>query len=323
MAVLGVAGLAAVLGSMLPNPGPDDAWFRDLLMTVGSSALLFVPFYAITRSLDRHLDRVADDTAQQVEEVRTDTARQVEEVRTKTAQQVEEVRAEAQSRIDDVTSRVAARLEAEAAADRDAFAALRSPDPTRDTFWDAFDRALRLGLVSETRHPRVNISRQSHLYVSVEIDTNDWADEPLQFRVETLAGRVEDYVPWPADQTAEDVLVEVGRLLFKHTAEAFDPALLLRGFADLLEAAMSHPERRPAIQLCPPQWMVCDWGVIAYDEHIYGVNLPKLQTSSTISSHVAEKGWVHLDSWESAYEAALALFPKHDPWASPGDDAQF
>ena len=323
MAVLGVAGLAAVLGSMLPNPGPDDAWLRDLLMTVGSSALLFVPFYAITRSLDRHLDRVAEETAQQVKEVRSETARQVEEVRSDTAQQVEEVRAETQSRLDDLTSRVAARLEAEATADRDAFAALRSPDPTRDAFWDAFDRAVKLGLVSETRHPRVNISRESHLYVSVEIDTRDWADEPLQFRVETLAGRIADYVAWPADRTAEDVLVEVGRLLFKHTAEVFDPALLLRGFADLLEAAMSHPERRPAIQLCPPQWMVCDWGVIAYDEHTYGVSLTKLQTSSSISAHVAEKSWVDLDSWESAYESALALFPKHNPWASPGDEAPF
>lgn len=186
--------------------------------------------------------------------------------------------------------------------------------------WDAFERAHRLGLVSAWRPPRVNISNHSRLYVSVELDTDDWAD-PLQLRIESLGGRVEDWIPWPEDQDVEEVLVEVGRALFKHTGEKFDPGALLGGLADLLEAALSHPERRPAIELCPPQWMVCEWGVIAYDAHIYGVNLEQLQTSPTIAAHVTTtKGWVDPDSWDAAYEAALALFPARtgDPWATPG-----
>ena len=77
--------------------------------------------------------------------------------------------------------------------------------------------------------------------------------------------------------------------------------------------------RRPAIELCPPQWMVCEWGVIAYDAHTYGVNMKQLQTSSDRSAHVPSKGWVDPDSWDAAYEAALALFPRN-VWGSLGTD---
>lgn len=42
--LLGAAGVAFVGLSLLPEPGPDDAWLRDFLMTVGSSIALFVPF---------------------------------------------------------------------------------------------------------------------------------------------------------------------------------------------------------------------------------------------------------------------------------------
>lgn len=296
-------------------------------MTVGASIALFVPFYLITRSLDRHLDQVAADTAQKVEGVRTDTAKRVEEIRSEAAasvgtlsNRVEALRADVDRRLDEVANRVTARLDAEAAADREAFASLRTNAPTREGVWEAMERALRLGLVSPRRPPRVDISQESHLYVSVELDTDEWADEPLQLRIETLNGVVQDWIPWPQEADAEEVLVEVGRALLKHTGERFDPTAFLVGLANLLDAASSHPRRRPAIQLCPPQWMVCEWGVIPYDRHSYEVTLRELQTSTTIENHVADKTWVHEESWEAANEAALALFPPN-PWG--GNDPAF
>lgn len=45
---------------------------------------------------------------------------------------------------------------------------------------------------------------------------------------------------------AEEVLVDVGRALRKHTGKALDPSAFMTGLADLLEAALSHSERRPA-----------------------------------------------------------------------------
>lgn len=315
-ALLGLVGVASVGASMLPGSGPDAAWLRDFLMTVGSSIALFVLFYLVTRSLDRHLDQVAADTAQQFEEVRSEAA----ETTTALTGQVEALREDVDRRLGDVVERVTARLEAEVSADRAAFASLRTMAPTRETVWDALARAHRLGLVSSLRPPRVSISRNSRLYASFELDTNELSNERLQLRIESLNGVVQDWIPWLEEQDAEEVLVEVGRSLLKHTGEEFDPGGLLVGLADLLETARSHPERRPAIELCPPQWMVCDWGVIACGKHYYGVNLKQLQTSPTISGHVAQKTWVDADSWDAAYEAALALFPagSADPWGSPG-----
>lgn len=326
--LLALIGVAIVVLSLLPGSGLDDAWTRDLLMTVGSSVTLFAVFYVITRGLDRHLDQVAVDTARQVKEVRTDTAQRVEQVRseaaasaTTLADQVEALRADVDRRLDDVAESVTARLEAEAAADLAAFDSLRTDAPTREALWYVMERAQHLGLVSTRRPPRVNISRASHLYVSVEVDLDDWASEQIQLRVESLNGEVQDWVPWPDEQRAEEILVEVGRMLFKHTSEAFDARGFFVGLADLLEAALSHPERRPAIELCPPQWMVCEWGVIPYDGPPYGVNLQHLQTSPTIEAHVANKSWVDESSWEAAYVAALALFPRiSDPWAGLGKE---
>lgn len=328
VALLGVAGVAFIGFSLIPGPGPDDAWLRDFLMTVGASIALFVPFYLITRSLDRHLDQVAVDTAQQVEEVRTDTAQRVEEIRTETAasatslaDQVEALRADVDRRLDDVADRVTARLEAEAAADRAAFDSLRTDAPTFEGLWYAMDRAHHLGLVSEWRPPRVNISQSSHLYASVEFDPSDVANEPIRLRIESLDGHVEDWVPWPDGRDAEEVLVEVGRMLLKHTGEKFDSRGFFLGLADLLDAASSHPGRRPAIEFCAPQWLVCEWGVISCGAHAYGLPLKVLQTSETVESDVAEKVWVDEASWEAAYVAALALFPRlPDPWASVGKD---
>lgn len=313
VALLGVLGVACVALSLLPAPGPDAAWLRDFLMTVGSSLALFAPFYLLTRSLDRHLDKVAEDAEKRANQV----AAEADERNAALAGEVEALRADVDRRLDAVAEQVTARLAAEAEADHAAFAALRTK-PTRETFVSAFERAQGLGLVSTNRPPRVNISRTSALYASVDLDLEFLAAGSLHIRVENLSGDVEEWVAWPEGRDAADVLVEVGRALLKHTGEVFDATAFLGGLADLLEAALSRPERRPAIELCPPQWMVCEWGVTTYDQHNYGVNLPHLQTSDTIESHVAAKAWVDEESWEAAYVAALALFPPPDPWTARG-----
>lgn len=127
-----------------------------------------------------------------------------------------------------------------------------------------------------------------------------------------------DYIPWREGRGPEDVLVEVGRALYKQTGETLDTNALFNGFADLLEAAMSHPERRPAIMLCPPQWMVCDWGLVPYEGRVYTVTRRDLHSSSTLEAHVANKEWVDPDSWDAACQAIRTLFPASlhgDPWA--------
>ena len=315
-----IGGAALVALSLLPSPGPDASWLRDFLMTVGSSLALFAPLYLVTRSLDTHLDRVEEETAQQVQAVRTETAEGLEAVREDTARQVDAVRADVDRRLGDVAAQVAARLAAEAEDDRAVLAALRTEAPSREGVWAALELAQGLALVTAHRPPRVMVASTAGLYVAAELDLDDFADEPLQFRVEDARGTVQDWVPWPDGQDAEDTLVDVGRAVYKHTSGPFDAAALLVGLADLLQAALSHPERRPAIELCPPQWMVCDWGVVTYDARVYSVGLRKLQTSDTIFAHVASKPWVDEDSWDAAYTAAQSLFPT---WGDGGDEPPF
>lgn len=232
--------------------------------------------------------------------------------------EVDALRADVDRRLAETADRVTATLKAEAQADRAAFDSLRTEAPTREAVWEALERAQWLTLTVARRPPRVNVSRLSRVYVAFAIDTGDPSDEPLELHVEGVGGATEDWVPWPVDREAHDVLVEVGRALYKHTGETPDTRALLAGLADLLDAALSHPDRRPAIELCPPQWMVCDWGVVTYGSaSTRGADKAKLRASSTIHSHFAEKSWVDQDSWEDAYEVAAALWPTTDPWGTP------
>ena len=171
------------------------------------------------------------------------------------------------------------------------------------------ERAQRLGLVSTQRPPRVSISINERLYASVELNTESFERVPCGSGSERFDGSVVDEVVWRPDIEATDILVEVGRTLFRHTCETFDTGAFLGGLADLLEAALSSPEHRPALQLCPPQWVVCDWGVTALGRCGYGVRLDTLHTSPTIESHVSSEPWVDRDSWKEAAMAARALFP--------------
>lgn len=321
-----VSGLGLVGSSLVPGPGLDEAWLRDFLMTVGSSMALFAPFYLITRSLDRHLDQVATQTAKQVEGVRAETAQQVADIKSEAvrasaalADQVDALRADVDRRLSDVSDRVAERLAIEAAADQEAFQSLRIDAPTRSTVWEALVRAQQLGLANDDRPPRVKISDSQSIYVSFQIDTDQWADEPLAVRIEELSGRVTDWVPWPAETDAEEILVDVGRILLKYTNEVFNPGAFFVGLADLLEVALSDPERRPVVQLCPPQWVICEWGLITYgDTSRYTVPRDRV---AEVSQHVLQKPWVDRNSWDDAYETVQALYPTRlwGEWTNRGE----
>lgn len=262
------------------------------------------PFYLVTRSLDRHLDQVATKTAQQVERVR----REAEAGRSDLEGDVHALREDVDRQLSDVFELVRERLGAEAAADEAAFESLRTA-PNREAVMNAFERARQLGLASTEHPPRVNIGRSTAMYASVHTHHNVFDGPVPTIRLEARDGTVTDEIEWPNERPVEDVLVDVGRALRRHTGETFDPSGIFSGLADLLEAALSHPERRPAIELCPPQWMVCEWGVITYDRAPYGINHAHLRTSKTIDQHMREKVWLDADSWESAWQTALALFP--------------
>lgn len=315
-------GLGLIASSVLPDPGIDDAWMRDLLMTVGSAVALFAPFYWFGRSLDAHLEEVEERTSRKVEQVRNEAAESTSAL----ADQVEALRSDLDQTISDVAAEVEARLAATAAAHEEAFAAIRVA-PTRDALWEALERADRMHLTTPRHPPRVRIEGSSpRLYVSFAIDTDGtWSEEPLELRIEAISGRVLETVPWPDAVPAVDVLTELGERLTRHDSARLDVAALFGGLADLLETALVHHDHRPAIELCPPQWLVCDWGVVSPEQMSYGVNLKGLRAQH---EHVSGKPWIDFNSWDRAYEVALELFPfetgaQPGPWGTQDDAPPF
>lgn len=299
------AGITLVAASLLPGTGFDDAWSRDVLMTVGSSVALFGPFFYLTRSLNTHFDDVTERV--RIESAERDAAR---------AQDVQDLRDEVERRLDDVAASVKTRLDAEADADRGAFSGLRTTT-SREALVDALRRAKTLRLIGVHHHPRVRVSQVAELYVSFEFHENiDSSNTWLTLRLENLHGSTQDQIQWTEDASEDDVLVDVGRALRGHTNEAFDPTELMCGLADLLEAALSHPERRPAVQLCPPQWMVCDRRVVPYNAQVVDLTADELRQRPDLHQNMTKKPWVDSDSLDEAVTTVLSLYPSQ-PRADP------
>lgn len=313
-ALFALLGIAAVLASILPGRGVDDGWMRDLLLTIGSSLALFAPLYFITRTLDSHLGDVQMDTRRQVAEVRSEAAAAAAAVKSN----FETLQADVDRKLAGFSERVSAKLRAEAAADSAAFDSLRTDEPTRQTIFNALDRADQLGLITTARPPRVKAREGNWLYVSIQFDPDDFADHMITMRVEDTDGSVLDSIPWESDkEIADDVMLAVGRAVRKRTGDEFVPASFLVGLADLLDAASTNSERRPAVELCGSQWMVCDWGVATSNNdngaYPYGLQVSQIRPPQNLD-YVYGKEWVDADSFDLARAVALELFPQPIVW---------
>jgi hypothetical protein len=110
-------------------------------------------------------------------------------------------------------------------------------------------------------------------------------------------------------------MVRVGRAFQRHTSsEDLDARALLTGLRDALIVASTHPDRRPILQLCPPQWAVTARGIVTYgNAPLYAVSAQKLRSDEHLASHVGTKSWVDRDSFDEAYEVAATLDQFDDP----------
>ena len=297
-----VAGVAMLAGSRDLSGSASAEWWSGALVNSGTAVLLFVPLYLLTRSLDRRVERVR---AEAVEGVETLTSR------------VASFEADVDKRLDDVARSVASRLAAERAADAEAFDAL-AERPTRTSVLRALAVGHRQGLIA--RPPRVLVNEGERLYVAFERGGEDEGlaseEDDLTLLLEGIGGEFLDCVVWGGDVSVEDAMFKLGRELEarSHPSDGFDVAALFSGLADLLRVASSSPERRPLIQLCPPQWAVREGGVVSYGTGVplYGIGVARLRHDRSWSAHMAEKSWVDMDSFDDAHLAAVSLFPKED-----------
>lgn len=189
---------------------------------------------------------------------------------------------------------------------------------SREVVIEALERAQRLNLVSVARPPRVRISNYEVVYLSVALSPYGPPKDRLHLQVERIDGTVKKRIWWPEDKAATKILFEAQQAIRAVTGEeevdVVEP--LLYGLADLLEAAFSYPERRPAVELCPPQWMVCERAVVTSPgAPSIDVTVDELRGNPRLRGDVTEKPWVDADSWQRACTIALLLYPE--------DTAQF
>lgn len=272
-----------------PEPGFDGPWLRDVLIGIGTSALLVVPFYFLTRMLDQRM-----------------------------AGQVEALRDEVEERLEALSSRVAAQLRGERDTARSAFAALKTEVPTRDDLVRALRFADHRGLV-ERPDPRVKVSGDPPLCVKF------WYFEGAPFRGEPISDSlylelVDDVgheLPdrglfvWEG-QSTEEVFTLVGKSLANVSNEVIDWKALMQGLGELLEAADADPQLRPVVQSFGSHCFIVggsDPKVVNASDQLM-VRVTELHRESSIGQCEGEKLEEDAASaWHEACAVAMKLFP--------------
>jgi hypothetical protein len=299
LALMGGIGLATVSYNYAEV---SEQWLSDLLLGIGTSVVLFVPLYIIGRRLDRHLDQVQRETATAIENVRQETQAGVDALT---------------QRVDDLASSVSERLRAESARDVEIFTGI-AQNLSREELRVALNRARELGIVSGSRKPRVLVSRAHSLFLSVgvvgppEQGANQWVGVDL----EGLDGRkLEAELRWGQNESPTDFMVRVGRALAAHDAsQRFDPQLFAERLSETLLVGLSHEERRPIVEICPPQWAVVSapqgGAIVTYGRApLVDATSAEFMQRPDLLAHLHSKTWVNASSLDTAYLSLMNLFP--------------
>lgn len=311
--VLTAVGIGLVVAApLLPAPWSfDPAWWQDALLGVGTSLFLFGPFYLATRGIDRHLNALTDAAEKQVEEQhRRDKVQDAKVAKV----------AAGLNRLEQASVQLNSRVEAEAEADRAAIDALRTDEPTREVVIRALSVAQRLGLVDLQHRPRVLVSQaEPQVYVAFEWDGEPALSETdnaylMSLATQDVAGASFEYFLWTPDGPWQDIFAAVIADVRLRTGRGFEISHLMRGLADLLEAGLSDNERRPAIQLCPPQWMVSGRCAVTApapegEWSLRTVSVEKIVSDPKYVSQVRAYPWVDPDSWDDVCYVLQSLYP--------------
>ncbi|MDQ6945348.1 MAG: hypothetical protein M3256_03550 [Actinomycetota bacterium] len=160
----------------------------------------------------------------------------------------------------------------------------------------------------------MRVIEDASIYARLTVESSD-----LRVTLESRAGGQIAETTWRSSQTAADIMQEIADLLRKaslYPGEHFDPGLMFAGFSDLLGTAVELRRRfsliedlSGAIELCAPQWLVCDWGIAGYPEdrlQPYPIPAERLEEADWYR-HMAEKTWLDEQSFRYALETARAL----------------
>lgn len=294
-----------------------DVWWSGVLVNAGTSLVLFAPLLLIGRGIERRLDEV-QETQRNISERQDEAESRIDSL----AEEVQQAQSAFHLAREELSKLVAARLAEIRAADSKVFARVGDV-PSHEATFAALLRAAELGLISQGGC-RVRIQNSdAYLWFSTPIGNESFHELPdspgdLHLRIERISGHNLANLTWPNYLSAADFLVELGQTLQK-TGYYPGDNLFLGGevFTDLAETLLlAHKYAttsdmvpiRQVIQFCPPQWVLTESRLVSVGERRAGYSILMSRLHEDWPRHMSEKPWLDRDSFDEAYETAVALY---------------
>jgi hypothetical protein len=306
----------------------DGNWWSNLLLQIGSSVILLVPFAWITKWVERQVEASEVRTQAAVSEL----SREVERTQTDLARTTAEI-----------TTLISERFSSERDKDRKLFSAV-STAPSREDIIRALQRASELKIIS-TFGVRVPLERTGlYLLFPPCVDTGLSVNPALEIRLQTRELKEVMRVDWDPGVSPVDFLHDLGVRLrdtdYWYGDESYAPGKTLETLSSILELGLlaiieGYPESLNQIfELVEDghpddRWVVTETAVVN-PKYRYQVAYHRLNEIDW-NRHIGAKGWVNKNVFEEALDVGVFLvrdkyvegvLPSYLPglWQSPGRD---
>jgi hypothetical protein len=291
-----------------------STWESGLLVQLGSTLLLFVPLVVVGRVIETRLARVSeqqDQIATRQEETASEVARLTEEV----AQTQADLRLTREQLSDVVRERITRRKGKDSAL----FKAVGEA-PSQADVLNSLIRAEEIGIIPE-QGCRVDLISDCYLRFKPGWKSSDpivhtfEAPDIVELTLERIDAEALRHIEWEAESPASDIAFRIAEEMQASGVysgdKLFDAGKIFADLSALLSVGHESSTSgnvspvRHIIQLCPPQWAVCDNGVYCTDQP-YQIAAWRLDENWL--SHMNGKSWVDMDSLDEALTACHALF---------------
>lgn len=291
-----------------------STWESGVLVQFGSTLLLFVPLVIVGHGIETRIDAVRrqqDQISTRQEQTASDVTRLAGEV----AQAQADLRLTREQLSTVVRERIAARKNRDSALFKAAGEA-----PAQADVLNSLLRAQEIGIIPD-QGCRVDLISDCYLRFKPEwqssnpIIRENQDPDVIELTLEQLDAKALSRIEWDAESTASDIAVRIAEEMQAsgvYSGDAlYDAGKIFANLSAILSfghhSSTSGKVRpvRHIIQLCPPQWAVCDDGVYSMDQPY---QIAAWRLNEDWHSHMSEKPWVDMTSLDEALTACRALY---------------
>lgn len=331
VALLGVLVVAAAAGLLYWSWDTQrSTWESVVLIGFGSALLLCVPLAILTYNIEAGLDRVSKGQDQI-------SARQIETASTvaRLAEEVAQTQADLRLTREELSEVVRERITENKSKDSALFKAVGEA-PSQSDVLNSLVRAKEMRVIPD-QGCRVDLVSSCYLRFNTGFRSDD-SDEigtnqlVIELTLEQIDATTLGHVDWYAESSPTEIAVDIAELMqasgFYPGDKLFDAGKIFADLSTLLSLGYDSTTRgavdpvRHIIQLCPPQWAVCDDGVYCTD---MPYQIAAWRLDEDWLRHMSEKPWVDINSLDEALRTCHALFKAGALAVKPRrpDDASF